>query len=328
MRPNKFILSIVFFGVTSLFSILSSAAEKSATFPLRPIRWVIPNGPGGAADTLSRIVGGQLEDHLGKNVVIDDRPGANGIIGSDIVAKSTPDGYTWLTVYSGNHATNPSVYKRLPYDPLKDFRAIGTLAVVPYFVVAANNVPVKGLQDLVQLAKQNPKQLQYGVPTGSLNHLLAVMIQKMANVEMSQVPYKSAGVALTDTLAGRIQISFATTAAAGQLVKTGRVRGLAISSNSRSPLYPDIPTIAESGFPSFKVDVWFGVVVPSAIPNAIVQRISEAINAVLLEKKTLDRFSAVSAEVYRTKPQEFEKIIREDIKRWGDVVRSAGITAK
>lgn len=306
----------------------ASAADVVKDYPNRPIRWVVPQAPGGAADTLSRIVGAQLGDQWGKSVVIDNRPGANGIIGSDIVSKSAPNGYTWLTVYTGNLATNPSVYKRLPYDSQKDFRAIATMAVVPYLVVVTNTLPAKSLKELMALAKQNPKQLNYGAPTGSLNHLIAVTIQSMARVEMTHVPYKSAGAALTDTMAGQIQVSFATTAAAGQLTRSGKLRGVAISSKARSPLYPDIPTILESGFPDFRANVWFGILVPAATPQPLIRSINNTINKLLTKKETIDRFSAAGADVYASTPEEFEKIIRDDIIRWGDVVRSAGVTAE
>ena len=328
MQLKKSGFGLVILGVVTLLPLPVMGAEDAKQFPARPIRWIIPQAPGGAADTLSRIVGAQLDQQWGQALVIDNRAGANGIVGSEIVARSAPNGYTWLTVYAGNHATNPGVYKRLPYDPLKDFQAVGTLALVPYLVVTSNGLPIKGLQDLVQAAKQSPKKINYGAPTGSLNHLLAVMIQSMGHVEMTHVPYKSAGAALTDVVAGRIQVSFATTAAAGALAQAGKLRAIAISSKIRSPLYPDVPTIVESGFPTFKADVWFGVVVPAATPKPIVQRINEAVNALLAKKEMKDRYAVVGAEAYTTTSQEFENIIRGDIIRWGEVIRSAGVTAE
>jgi tripartite-type tricarboxylate transporter receptor subunit TctC len=327
MKVTNCLLWCVLFGMSSSVQ-CATAAGPVSDFPSRPIRWIVPQAPGGAADTLSRIIAAQLEGQWNKPLVIDNRAGANGIIGSDIVAKSSPNGYTWLTVYAGNHATNPSVYKRLPYDPLKDFQAVATLATVPYLIVVNGSVPAKDLRELMDLARRSPKQINYGAPTGSVNHLLAVMIQSMARVEMIHVPYKSAGAALIDVMAGRIQASVATTAAAGQLTRAGKVRAVAITSGARSALYPEIPTVAESGFRDFKASIWFGVVAPAGTPQPLVRHINSQINKLLGQKETVERFTASGADIAASSPEEFDRVIREDLRRWAEVVKSAGVTAE
>lgn len=305
-------------------AVQTTSPALAQSYPSRPIRWVVPLGPGGAADTLVRIIGQKLSEQWGKPVVIDNRPGANGIIGTNIVAKSTPDGLTWLTIFLGGHATNASFRKHLPYDTVKDFTAVAALAKLPFVLVVNANLPVRNLREFVALAKKRPGQLAYGGPSGSVNHLFGVMLGSTAGIDLMFVPYRGAAAALIDTLAGRIQFSFASSVSTTPFVRSGKLRALTVGGAKRSDALQDVPTGAESGFPDFDVPVWFGIVVPAGTPAAVIGKINAGVNRLLTQTEVIERFSIVGAEPLIATPEQFEKIVRDDIVKWAKVIKDSG----
>lgn len=301
-------------------------AALAEDFPVRPIRCVVPQVAGGASDTLARVVGQKLADQWGLQIVIDNRIGANGIIGTDIVAKSAPDGYTWLSAYVGTHATNPSLYRKLPYDTNKDLTAVATLATVPFVLIVNTGLPVTGLQELIALAKQQPGKLTFGAPNGSVNHLLGVMVNSAAGTNMLFVPYRNPVDAVTDTVGGRIQLTYSSAPLAMPFVRASKVRLLAVSTAKRSIALPDVPTIAESGVPGFDVNPWFGLFVRAGTPASVIKKINSTINSLLTQKDLIERFAVVGAEPLVTTPEQFAKIAREDVVKWAKVVKESGLT--
>ena len=299
----------------------ATSAERA-----RPIRWVVPQPPGTASDTMARTIAQRLSEQWARPIVIDNRTGANGIIGADAVAKSAPNGLTWLNAYVGNHATNPSLHKNLPFDAVKDFAAVAMLGVVPYVLVVNPALPVKNVKELVELARQKPGELTYGGPTGSMNQLMGVMLNTSTGVKMLFVPYKVMRDATLDTVAGRIHSCYSSAVVSVPLVKSGKLRALAMTSGRRSAMLPDVPTIAESGVPGFDVTPWFGILVRTGTPPATIKEINSAVNDLLGQKDVAEKFAG--AEPNPITPLEFEKIIREDMVRWGKVIKDAGVVAE
>jgi tripartite-type tricarboxylate transporter receptor subunit TctC len=312
----------------------SAMAQTAATFPTKPVRIIVPQTPGGASDALARIVGQKLSEKWGQPVVIENRPGAGGNIGMDAVAKSPADGYTLLMSYVGSHAINVSIYKKLPFDPEADFTAVATLANVPFVAAANAKLPVTNMKELAAYAAKNP--VSFGsAGNGSVNHLLGEMFNAYnaggaANTstnKMLHVPYRGAAPALTDLISGQIQLVFTSLPSVAQHIKAGTVNGLAVTGSKRAGAFKNIPTIAESGYPGFVINPWFGLFAPKGVPTAVVQQINTEIRAILEDKATMDKFAALGAEPYDTKPEEFAAILSVDIKKWAEVVKSSGATA-
>ena len=305
---------------------ISHAPIVSAqSFPTKLVRIVVPQAPGGASDALARIIGQRLSERWHQPVVVENRAGAGGLIGTDVVAKAAPDGYTLLLAYDGTHAVNASLYKTLPFDPIKDFTAVATLANVP-FVLAVNAAsPAKDVKQFIELAKASPGKLTYGsAGNGSVNHLLGAMFGKGAGVQLIHVPYKGAAPAITDLIGGSVDSVFSSIPSLVSHIQSGRVRGLAVTSNKRSAALPNVPTIAESGLAGFAVAPWFGLLAPASTPPDIVMRINEDVAALLATKEVIDAFSAQGAEPFRTSPAEFGALVRIDIEKWAVVVRDSG----
>ena len=303
-------------------------AARAEEFPVKPVRWIVPQVPGGASDTLARVIGQKIGDQWGRQIVIDNRVGANGIIGTEIVAKSAADGYTWLVAYVGTHATNPALYRKLPYDTNKDLTAVATLGTLPFVLIVGNGLPAAGLQELIALAKQQPGKLNYGAPNGSVNHLLGVMVNAAAGVNMLFVPYRSPTDALTDTVGGRIQLAYSSAALAMPFVRAGKARVLAVSAARRSNALPEVPTIAESGVPGFDVNPWFGLFVRAGTAAPVVRKINSTVNNLLTQKDIIERFALVGAEPLINTPEQFAKIARDDIVKWAKVVKDAGVAVE
>ncbi len=296
------------------------------TFPTKPVRIVVPQTPGGASDALARIVGQKLFEKWGQAVVIENRAGAGGNIGMDVVAKSPADGYTLLMSYVGSHAINVSIYKKLPFDPEADFVAVATLANVPFVAVANAMVPVSNMKELAAYAVKNP--VSFGsAGNGSVNHLLGEMFSTTSQAKMLHVPYKGAAPALTDLIAGQTQLVFTSLPSVAQHIRAGTVKGLGVTGSKRAQAFKDIPTIAESGYPGFVINPWFGLFAPKGTPPAIIRKINADINKILADKDTLDKFALLGAEPYETTPQEFTAILHADIQKWATVVKSSGATA-
>ena len=304
---------------------LTAALSQGQTFPTKPVRIVVPQTPGGASDTLARIVGQKLSEKWGQAVVVDNRAGAGGNIGMDRVAKAPADGYTLLMSYVGSHAINVSIYKKLPFDPEADFSAVATLANVPFAVAVNAALPVSNMKELAAYAAKNP--VSFGsAGNGSVNHLLGEMFSTASHVKMLHVPYKGAAPALTDLIAGQIQLVFSSLPSIAQHIRAGTVKGLAVTSAKRAPAFKDMPTVAESGYPSFVINPWFGLFAPKGTPPAVIRQINADIKKILEDKDTLDRFALLGAEPYESTPQEFTAMLHTDIQKWAAVVKSSGAT--
>lgn len=304
---------------------LTAALSQGQTFPTKPVRIVVPQTPGGASDTLARIVGQKLSEKWGQAVVVDNRAGAGGNIGMDMVAKAPADGYTLLMSYVGSHAINVSIYKKLPFDPEADFSAVATLANVPFAVAVNAALPVSNMKELAAYAAKNP--VSFGsAGNGSVNHLLGEMFSTASQVKMLHVPYKGAAPALTDLIAGQIQLVFSSLPSIAQHIRAGTVKGLAVTSAKRAPAFKDMPTVAESGYPSFVINPWFGLFAPKGTPPAVIRQINADIKKILEDKDTLDRFALLGAEPYESTPQEFTAMLHTDIQKWAAVVKSSGAT--
>ena len=315
-------------GIAFLTLVLAASPSYSLaqTFPTKPVRIVVPQTPGGASDALARIVGQKLFEKWGQPVVIENRAGAGGNIGMDVVAKSPADGYTLLMSYVGSHAINVSIYKKLPFDPEADFVAVATLANVPFVAVANAMVPVSNMKELAAYAVKNP--VSFGsAGNGSVNHLLGEMFSTISQAKMLHVPYKGAAPALTDLIAGQTQLVFTSLPSVAQHIRAGTVKGLGVTGSKRAQAFKDIPTIAESGYPGFVINPWFGLFAPKGTPPAIIRKINADINKILADKDTLDKFALLGAEPYETTPQEFTAILHADIQKWATVVKSSGATA-
>ena len=299
---------------------------QAQAFPAKPVRIVVPQTPGGASDALARIVGQKLSEKWGQPVVIENRAGAGGNIGMDLVAKSPADGYTLLMSYVGSHAINVSIYKKLPFDPEADFVAVATLANVPFVAAANAALPVGNMKELAAYAAKNP--VSFGsAGNGSVNHLLGEMFGTLSQSKMLHVPYKGAAPALTDLIAGQTQIVFTSLPSVAQHIRAGTVKGLAVTGSKRAQAFKDIPTIAESGYPGFVINPWFGLFAPKGTPPVIVRQINADIKKVLEDKDVMDRFATLGAEPFDSTPQEFTAMLQADIAKWAIVVKSSGATA-
>ncbi len=305
----------------------AQAQGAAQGFPERPIRFVVPQTPGGASDSLARITAQKLGEQWNQQIVVDNRAGAGGNIGTDIVAKSAPDGYTWLLAYVGTHAINASLYKNLPFNPDKDFATVATLATLPFLVIVNNNLPAKNIPELIALARSKPGGLSYGsAGNGSVNHLLGVMLSTLGGVNMVHVPYRGAAAALTDTISGQVQLYYASMPSVVSHVRAGTVRALAVTSAKRSEALKDVPTIAESGYPGFDVNPWFGILARAGTPATVVNKINADVNKMLAQKDVIDRFTGQGAVPFATTPEQFAKIAHADIVKWAKVVRESGAT--
>jgi tripartite-type tricarboxylate transporter receptor subunit TctC len=323
---------MLFLRTPPLLAGLAAAAFALAaigqTFPDKPVRFVIGFTPGGPSDILARAVGQRLGERWGHQVVVENRPGAGGNLAAEAVAKSAPDGYTWLLGNNSILATNQSLYRKLPYDPVKDFAPVALVAVQPNILVVHPDVKASSVRELISLAKQSPGKLNYASSgAGAAAHLAGELFKSMAGLDMVHVPYKGAQPALTDLIAGQVQLMFATSASVIPYMKAGRLRALAVTTAQRSPSVPDLPTVSEAGLPGFEATTWHGVVVPSAVPPALVQKLNQDINAVLREKDLSERLAGLGAEIITGSPRDFADYIAREIPKWSKVVRDSGAKA-
>ncbi|MGZ5256115.1 MAG: tripartite tricarboxylate transporter substrate binding protein [Burkholderiales bacterium] len=321
---------MIFAVRTTLFPLLTALVANTAcaqSYPTKPVRMVIAFAPGGGTDIVGRIIGQKLSELWPHPVVIDNRPGAGSTIGTDVVAKSPADGYTIQTV-SMSHALNAALFKKLPYDTINDFAHIILAARAPNVLVANPSLPVKNVKELIALAKSRPGQIAFSSSgTGGVSHLTAELFRSVAGIDLLHVPYKGAGPAMTALLSGEAQLMMATAPVALTQMKAKRVRALAISSRKRSSLAPDMPTIAESGFPGFEADTWYGVLAPARTPDAIVTKINADINQLLKSRDLQTLFAEQGAEPAGGTPQAFRAFAESEVKRWTQVIKAAGIEA-
>ena len=305
------------------FTFAGSACAQA--FPSKPVRIVVPQTPGGASDALARIVGQKLSERWGQPVVVENKAGAGGNVGTDLVAKSPADGYTLLMSYVGTQAINGSLYKTLPYDPYKDFATVATLATVPFALVVNQNFPAKSVGELVAYARAHPGQVNFAsAGNGSLNQLLGEMVNMSQGIKLVHVPYKGAAGALTDTIAGQVQMTFASLPSVAGHIRGDKVRALAVTGTRRSPAFPNVPTLAEAGLSGFELSPWFGLLAPAGTPEAVVRKINADVAEALKDKDLLEKFAAAGADPYPTAPEQFARILQDDIQKWSQVVKTSG----
>ena len=302
-----------------------AALGAQAQYPNRPVKLVVPFPPAGATDIVGRIVAQKLGEQLGQPVVVENRPGAGGSIGSDLVAKSAPDGYTLLIATSSTHSIGPMLQK-LPYDPLKDFAPITHVANVPNVLVVSPKLPVGSVAELIALAKSKPGQLNFASSgVGTIVHLNAELFKMLAGVDLVHVPYKGTALSIPDVANGSIAMLFDSLASVQPHIKAGRVRPLAVNAQKRSALLPEVPTLAEAGMPAFDRYTWFGMFAPAGTPAAIVERVQSGVLAALKAPDLLERFAAAGAEAVGSTPGQFVERIKSDAAKWAQVIKAANV---
>jgi tripartite-type tricarboxylate transporter receptor subunit TctC len=301
-------------------------AQPAAAYPARPIRLVVPFTPGGSSDILARALGLELSKIWGQPVVIDNVPGAGGAVGADRVAKAAPDGYTLLMGHIGTLAVNPLIYPRLPYDPLKSFTPVAWMANVPNVLVVHPTVPARTLKELIALAKTRPGQLNYSSGgNGSAAHLAMEYLKLQSQTFMVHVPYRGAAPAVQDLVAGQVQLLFTGAPVLLPFIKSGQLRALAVSSRQRLEVLPTVPTVAESGYPGFEADQWYGVVAPAGTPADIVRKLNAQINQALGSPELKARLQSEGAVAMPNSPEAFGTLIARELDRWRPVVQAGRI---
>ncbi len=320
-----------FAGGCSLFSMAHTAVAQSPStgsgqpYPGKSIRIVVPAGAGGITDLLARIVGQKLGENIGQQVVIDNRAGASGIVGSEIVAKAPPDGYMLLMVYP-SHAANPGLFAKIPYDTVNDFAPITMVSGVHLVLTVTNSLPAKSVKEIIALAKRNPGVLNYGsTGTGSLGHLAAELFRSMSGAQITHVPYKGAPQVITALISGEIGMFFDPPITAVPQVKAGKTRALGVTTTKRLAVLPDVPTVAEAGVPGFEVIGWNGILAPAATPKPIIDKLHTEIVKVLRSPDIVERFTQNGVVIIGNTPAEFAAIVKTDVAKWVKVIKSAGI---
>jgi tripartite-type tricarboxylate transporter receptor subunit TctC len=294
-------------------------------YPTRPIRLVVASSPGGASDILARLLAQKLGEELGQQVVVDNRGGASGVIGTGIVAKATPDGYT-LLIIQPSLTINPSMIRKMPYDAVRDFAPV-SLVVDAFQIMTVNPaVPAKSVKDLIALAKAKPGQLTFGSPgIGTSPHMTAELFKQTAGVDMPQVSFKGSGMAFISLISGEISAAVSTALSAMPHVRSGRIRALGVTAPKRLQILPDVPTFVESGLPGFVISQWFGFLAPAGTPRPIINRLHQALTRGASSPEVVSRLAAQGVEVVNRKPEEFASLIRREIAQWNKVVKAAGI---
>ena len=310
----------------SFLALLFTAAAGAQGWPAKQVRIIVPFAPGGIADTSLRAISDRLGARLGQTVLVENRAGASGNIGTEMVAKSAPDGYTLLLGFDGTMVINPHVYAKLPFDTLRDFQPVTKLGDAPVIIVAHPSVPAKDLRELIALSKAKPGLLSYGTAgTGSTPHLVGEMINQRAGTDFTHVPYKGGGQAIVDVVGGQIPIVMTAIATSQQFLKSGKLKGLGLSSKARSPAVPEVPTFIESGLEGMVVNSWVGILAPAKTPRPIVDRLQREIAALLKEPEVRERYAVLGIDPVGNTPDEYSAQIRADLAQWEAIVKRAKI---
>ena len=312
----------------ALSCIVATVAAAAQPYPVKPVRMIIPAGPGGGVDTVARVVGQPLGVALGQPVIMDNRPGAGTMLASELTAKSPPDGHT-LLMATNSHAINVGLHKNLRYNPVGDFTQITLVASVPYLVVVHPSLPVRSVKDLGTLARRHPGKLHAAsAGAGSGTHLAFELFRSMAAVDIVHVPYKSGTPAIVDLVGGHVQMMISNIINSSPHVRAKRLNALAISAAKRSATYPELPTVAESGVPGYQADVWYGVMAPARLPGEIAARLNREIVALLQTQPVRERLLTQGAEVLGGTPEEFAVLLRNDIRKWAKVTAALDLRAE
>jgi tripartite-type tricarboxylate transporter receptor subunit TctC len=305
---------------------LAAGIARADDYPSRPIRLIVPYAAGGGADSVARIIAKRVGETIGQTIVIENRGGGGSIIGTEFVKNADPDGYTLLLGQSGPISINPAIYKKLPYDPLKDFAPISMTTAYPYIMVVNPGLGVKTLKDFVVLAQSKPGELNYGTTgVGAANHLVTELFDSKAGIKMTHIPYRGTALAVTDLLAGQVQVVFADPVSALPHIKAGTLLALAVTSKDRSPVAPDVPTVSESGYPGFDAIAWHGILAPANTPPAIVIKLNAEIVTALKDRETRTLLEQQAMQIIGSSPVAFAGFIKEDIAIWKEVADQAKV---
>lgn len=308
----------------ALSALMASVAWAQTDYPNKALRMIVPFPPGGVTDIVARTVAVKLGSELGQQVVVDNRAGASGAIGAELGARAPADGYTLIMGNISTLGINPITFAKLGYDPVSSFDPISLVAIQPLLITVHPSVPAKNLSELVQLAKSQPGQLNYGT-AGSSIHLAVEQFNSLAGIRMNHIAYKGSAPAITDLVGGQIQVLFDPFSSIYPQVTAGKVRALAVTTDKRATAAPQLPTVAEQGFPGFDVSSWQGIVVPAGTPKPVIQRLNRALTAVLASNEVKDKFAQYSAVTAPTTPEQFSAYIKEELARWQKVAQQAGV---
>jgi tripartite-type tricarboxylate transporter receptor subunit TctC len=315
------------FAAAAALAPWSAEAQAPDAWPGRPIRFILPFPPGGGTDILGRLIAERLTGNLGQPVVAENRGGAGGNVGAEAAAKSAPDGYT-IVLVAPSLAISPSLYSKLNYDPAKDFAPVSLVATVPNVMITHPSVPASTLVEFIRLAKTKPGEMNFGSGgSGTSNHLAGELFNIVAGVKLVHVPYKGVNLAMNDVLSGRIQLVVIGIPAAAPHIKAGKLRALAVLAPARSPVLPDVPTVAEAGLPNFEVTTWYGILAPAGTPGPIVARLNAELVKIMHAPEMKEKLDAMATDAVTSTPEEFAGLIKREILKWGEVVRDAGLKA-
>jgi tripartite-type tricarboxylate transporter receptor subunit TctC len=304
---------------------LLAGSALAQSYPTKPIRMIVPFAPGGGTDVIARLLATQMSQSIGRQVLVDNRAGANAIIGTEIVARAPADGYTVLFV-SSPHSINPGLYPKLPYDTLKDFAPVSQAASSPYVLVVHASLPVKNVRDLIALAKARPGQIDYGSGgSGSSAHLAAELFKDMAGIDLREIPYKGAGPALAAVVGGEAALVFGNALTVKPHIQSGRVRALGIASAQRSVAAPELPTIAESGVPGYRADAILGMLAPAKTPRPVIELLNAEVHKAMRAPEMTERMKSLGVDVALTTPEGFGQVIESEMQRWGKLIRKLGL---
>ncbi|MCC6534071.1 MAG: tripartite tricarboxylate transporter substrate binding protein [Burkholderiales bacterium] len=310
-----------------ILGVLAGTAGAQSAYPNKSLRIIVAYTPAGTTDILARAIGQKLTEAWSQPVIVDNRPGANGNIGTEIAAKAAPDGYTLLMGTAGTHAINPTLYPKLQYDALKDFAPISLAAIVPNIVVVSNALPVKNVQELIAYAKANPGKLAHGSPgIGSTGHLSAELFKSMTGIRMTHVAYKGSAPTLQDLMSGQLQVVIDNIPPYLPQVKAGKIRALAVTPAKRSPAAPELPTVSEAGVKGYDASTWFGLFAPAGTPPEVVAKISAETRRILGLPDVRDRLLGLGAQPAGSSPEEFARFVQDEIEKWAKVIREANVT--
>ena len=302
------------------------ATALAQTYPSKPIRIIVAYTPAGTTDILARVVGQKMSESFGQPVIVDNRPGVNGNIGTDVSAKATADGHTLLMVTAGTHGINPSLYRKLPWDAVKDFAPISLVANVPNILVVNNSVPVKSVKDFIAHLKASPDKFNYGTPgNGSTGHLSMEMFKAMTGTRIQHIPYKGSAGVMADVIGGQIAATIDNLPPYLPQVKSGKIRGLAVTSIKRSPVVPDIPTIAETAVTGYSAGSWFGLVAPAGTPKPVIDKLALETQRILKLPDVAERVAGLGAEAAGGTPEQFAGHIKTEIAKWAKVIKDANV---
>jgi|JI10StandDraft_1071094.scaffolds.fasta_scaffold302876_2 tripartite-type tricarboxylate transporter receptor subunit TctC len=320
------VLASTLLAVASLAGVAGVAQAQSA-YPDKPVRFVVPYPPGGGTDVIARIVQGKFQEALGQPIVIENKGGAGGSVGTELAAKSAADGYTVLFTLS-SHTINPAIYPKLTFDTVKDFEPVGMVASLPQILVANPQLPANTVAELVALAKSKPELLSYAsVGNGSPGHLAGELMKLKAGIRMQHIPYRGGGPAVTDVMGGQVQLLWVSIPAAAQFVKTGKLKALAVSTLKRSAAFPDVPTMVEAGVPDFEVDSWYAMFVPTKTPKAVIERLNKALNTVVGDADIKAKLLAQGSEGVGGTPEALQKTVVAELPKWVKLAKDAQIKA-